>query len=159
MSPPTSLTLRKLNCLNNLSSPDFHDKLCEILYSEEYAQRGKNLEGSDWVWLIDFLDKVRHHISISRSFIKSVQALGRPDPSGKASRKCLLELRSICSSRMVLPSSYILWSQDLKIEALPFAFGGFSDVFKGTFKGSQICVKRIRVYTQDVSKTAAKVDF
>ena len=158
MLSPTSPALRELDLLDR-SSPDFHDQLCRILHGEEYVQREKNLEqDDDLVWLIDFLDEVRHHTTISRSLLKSVQALGRLDPSGDASRKCLRELRSICGSKMMFPASYILQSQHLKIDAKPFDFGSFGDVFKGSFNGSQICVKRIRVYTQDTSKTAAKVD-
>lgn len=157
MFSPTSPVLRELDLLNR-SSPDLHDQLCRILHGEEYVQCEKNLEqDNELVWLVDFLDEVRHLIIISRSLLMSVQVLGRLDPSGDASRKCLRELRSICGSRMMFPASYIIQSQDLQINARPFDYGGSGDVFKGTFGGSEICVKRIRVYTQDTSKNATKV--
>jgi hypothetical protein len=35
----------------------------------------------------------------------------------------------------------------LKVDAYAFASGGFGDVFRGSFKGSDVCVKRLRVAT------------
>ena len=45
----------------------------------------------------------------------------------------------------------------LNIDPNPFAWGGYGDVFKGTLDGSRVCIKRIRVYTDDDPKKAAKV--
>jgi len=45
------------------SSPGFHDWLSEVLYGEEYHQCVPNLRGDDLVWLIDYLDKVCHHVA------------------------------------------------------------------------------------------------
>ena len=99
------------------------------------------------------------HIVLSHSPLKSPQALDRLDPFSPASRKCLRELRTICSSRVILPPSYALPSRLLEINSVPFASGGSGDVYKGSLDGSSVCVKRIRVYTKDVLQTAAKVCF
>ena len=41
---------------------------------------------------------------------------------------------------------------------MPFATGGFGDVYKGTFDDSTVCIKRVRVTVQDV-REKAKVHF
>ena len=99
------------------------------------------------------------HIILSQSSLKSAQALDRLDPFSPASRKCLRELRTICSTRVILPPSYAPPSQPLQIDSIPFASGGSGDVYKGTIDGSNVCIKRIRVYANDVLQTAAKVYF
>ena len=157
MPSPTSPALQIFRHL--FTSPDFDNKLSNVLYGEEYIQCVSRLQGEDLVWLIDHLDKVRHHnfIVLSHSSLKSAQALNHLDPFSPASRKCLRELRTICSTRVALPPSYALPSQSLQINSIPFASGGSGDVYKGSLDRSNVCVKRIRVYTNDVLQMAAKV--
>ena len=57
----------------------------------------------------------------------------------------------------MLPASYTLPAHLLEIEPEPFTAGGSSDVYKATFRGSGVCVKRVRVYIQDGPQTPAKV--
>ena len=58
----------------------------------------------------------------------------------------------------MLPTSYTLPSQLLEIEPNAFLHGGLFSVYKGTFRGSEICAKRIMLYTQDTPvETAAKL--
>ena len=66
MSSPSLPVLEQLRRLDK-SSPKFHDQLSSILYGKEYQQCVPNLQGDDLVWLVDYLDKVRRHISIPRS--------------------------------------------------------------------------------------------
>ena len=66
MSSPSLPVLEQLRRLDK-SLPGFHDQLSSILYGEEYQQCVPNLQGDDLVWLVDYLDKVRRHISIPRS--------------------------------------------------------------------------------------------
>ena len=71
MSLPRSPALQQLHRLNK-SSSDFHDQLRKVLYESEYGQRGRILEDEDWVWLIDYMDKVRRHVALPRSPLKPV---------------------------------------------------------------------------------------
>lgn len=64
MVSPGSPALRKLHCLD-ASPPDFGDRVCDILYGNEYVQAVPNLEGDDPVWLIDYLDKVHRPVFMS----------------------------------------------------------------------------------------------
>lgn len=86
------------------------------------------------------------------------QALDGLDPSCAAARKCLCELRNIYGqNKAILPTSYTLPSDLLKIESDPFASGGYGDVYHGTLNGSRVCVKRVRMYTRDGPHKATKV--
>ena len=46
------------------SSSGFHDRLCNILYGEEYERFVGDLQGDDLVWLVDYLDEVSCRISL-----------------------------------------------------------------------------------------------
>jgi len=59
----------------------------------------------------------------------------------------------------MLPPSYTLPSDVKKIGPDPFAQGGFGDVYEGTFDGSKVCIKRVRVYTQDGPEKALKARY
>ena len=65
----SSPTLQQLRCLDK-SSSDFHDKLYNVLCGEEYAQCEQTLEGGDLVWLVDYLDEVRRHVTPPHSPLK-----------------------------------------------------------------------------------------
>jgi len=60
MPSPDPPTLQGLDRLDR-SSPEFHNQLSNTLYGEEYQQCVPNLRDDDLVWLIVYLDKVRHH--------------------------------------------------------------------------------------------------
>ena len=156
MSSPTPPALQQLHRLDG-SSSEFHDQLGNILYGEEYRRCAQDLQGDDLVWLVDYLDKVRRHVALPFSPPELLQALGGLDPSSAAFRKCLRELKNICGAEGILPTSYTLSSHLLNIGSDPFASGGYGDVFEGIHDGSRVCIKRVRVYTSDDPKKAAKV--
>jgi hypothetical protein len=139
-SPPA---LQQLDLLDR-SSPNFHDQLSNVLYGPEYKQCVQNLQGEDLVWLVDYLDKVRRHISLPHTPLNPVQALDDLDPSGAASRKCLRELKKICGTRAILPTSHTVSSGIIDTRLDLFAGGGYGDVYTGTLGGSKVCVKFIR---------------
>lgn len=53
---------------------------------------------------------------------------------------------------MILPASCTLPSEVLAVSPDPFAAGGYGDVYQGTLNGSRICLKRVRMYTQEVAQ-------
>ena len=57
----------------------------------------------------------------------------------------------------ILPTSYTSSSHALTVDPFPFASGGYGDVYKGILDGSEVSVKRVRVYTRDVAQKAEKV--
>ena len=87
------------------------------------------------------------HCGVNYPSLITPQILDSPYCTGGSSRRCLRLLRKICSSWMVLPPTYVL-SGKLSVPATqPVAFGGFSDIFKGTLSGESVCVKRLRIST------------
>jgi hypothetical protein len=60
---------------------------------------------------------------------------------------------------MILPTSYVIPSQELSVGHRPVALGGFGDVFKGILNGSGVCVKRVRMYSQDDPQKPQKVRY
>ena len=156
MSPPNYPALQQLYHLDQ-SSIDFHNQLRNVLYGEEYTQCVPSLQSDDLVWLVDYLDKVRCRATFPNSPLKLAQALDVLDPSGPASRKCLRELRNRCGAGGILPTSYTLSPHLLNVGSEPFASGGRGDVYEGTFDGSRVCVKRVKVYTQGDPQKAVRV--
>ena len=69
MSLPSSPVLQRLHRLDQ-SSPDFCDQLHKVLYEQEYALHEKIFEQDDLAWLIDYLDEVRHEVSLLCSPLK-----------------------------------------------------------------------------------------
>jgi len=63
MSLPGPLALQQLHHLDR-SSPGFHDQLSNVLYGEEYKECVANLQDDDSVWLVNYLDMVRRHITL-----------------------------------------------------------------------------------------------
>jgi hypothetical protein len=89
--------------------------------------------------------------------LKPVQALNRPGPASSSFWKCLRELRHVCGTKMMLPTSYFLSDSLLNIDPRPVASGGSGDVYEGTLNDSRVCVKRVRVYSRDGPEKATKV--
>ena len=69
MPSPNFPALQRLHQLDK-SSPDFHDKLCNVLYGEEYTQCVLILQGDNLGWLVDYLDKVRRRVSPPNSLLE-----------------------------------------------------------------------------------------
>ena len=151
--PPALQQLHRLN----RSSPDFHHQLSNALRAQEYQQCVLNLQGDDLAWLVDYLNEVRRCVAIPRSLFKLSQALGDLDPSSPTPRTCLRELRNICGTRAILPTSYPISPDLLTTGPNPFASGSYGDVYEGTLDGSRVCIKRVRVYAQDGPQKTTKV--
>ena len=148
--------LQEFRCLDG-SPSRFHDQLSGILYGQEYWQCVPNLQGNGLVWLVEYLDKVCCHTPVPRSPFKLVQALNGLDPSSPGFQQCLHELRDICGTGGILPTSYTLSSSHLNIDPEPFVSGGYGDMYEGTLDGSRVCIKRVRVYVKDSRQKGAKV--
>jgi len=59
-SPPALRQLRRLD----RSSSEFYNQVCDVLYKEDYQNCVPNLQGDDSAWLVEYLNEVRHHISL-----------------------------------------------------------------------------------------------
>lgn len=89
-----------------------------------------------------------------------IQALGYDDGVPETKSKLHRVLRKTCAEVGILPSSYYLDSGQMsKVNDVPFASGGYSDVWRGSYKGEDVSIKAFRVYTTDNIKLLTKVFF
>ena len=63
------------------------------------------------------------------------------------------ELGRLCRDKAIFPRSYTISPTDLRVDDFPFTTGGFGDVYHGTYNGTRVCVKRLRLYKNDASGT------
>ena len=90
--------------------------------------------------------------------LKPVQAIDRLDPASFAFGECLRELRYMCGTRTILPTSYILSSPLQEIGSQFVASGDSSEGYGATLDGSRVCVKRVRVFSKGGPEGTIKVD-
>ena len=87
-----------------------------------------------------------------------LQALGYDDGLPDAKNKLHRALRKTCAEAGILPTSYYLDDKQIKkLNDVPFASGGYSDVWRGSYKGENVSIKAFRVYTTDNIKHLTKV--
>ena len=143
--------------------------ISSMLKAPDYSQLISSFHGEDThpppetaVKFVNALDKACVSspclVLSCRTQIIHFQALGYddgvPDTKGKIHRA----LRKTCAEVGILPSSYYLDdSQIKKLNDVPFASGGYSDVWRGSYKGEQVSIKAFRVYTTDNIKHLTKV--
>ena len=60
---------------------------------------------------------------------------------------------------MILPTSHILSSSILDVGHQPVASGGSGEIYEGTLNGSRVCVKRVRIYSEDGPDKMTRVHF
>jgi hypothetical protein len=154
MSPHNPLNrLRRLD----RSSPKFHDQVSNILSGEEYKQWVPNIQGDDLVGLVDYLDKVRlprlasllpAQATVTGSRCSRPFQFRFPEVSARTQKDMRLQER-YCQH------PYTLSSQDLASVVGLLPRGVLAMCIEGTLSGSRVCVKRVRVYSND-SPTPAK---
>ena len=137
----TSEILRHLYSLDT-SSPDFSRYLYHLIQSDGEDHYLLDLQGSDSIRLVDFLDKVRVPPSASLQLTEQAsQALTIIPATDDVSRLCLHKLQVICSHHGTLPSSYNIAGGLTKVSDYPVASGGFADVWEGTHNSIKVCIK------------------
>jgi len=93
-----------------------------------------------------------------RTYTVHFQALGYDEGTPETKTKLHRALRKTCAEVGILPSSYYLdESQIKKLNEVPFASGGYSDVWRATYQGENVSIKAFRVYATDNIKQLTKV--
>ncbi|KAF9779332.1 kinase-like domain-containing protein [Thelephora terrestris] len=128
----TSQVLHHLYSLDT-SSPDFLRYLHCLIRSDEKDQYLTSLQGLELTRLVDFLDGT----------------LGVAPVTDDVFRRCIRKLRTICSQHAILPSSYTISGALVRLGDEPVDFGGFSVVWEGTYNGSKVCIKHLKVSEQN----------
>jgi len=79
------------------------------------------------------------------------QVVSSPTVNPTLKNRCFRVLRKVSPSHGVLPKSYYPEGVTLS-DTIPYASGGFADIWKGQRDGNQVCVKAFR------TQTAANLD-
>jgi len=123
------------------------DPVTFLLASETGVQTVMNMEHEKIQKFANDLDKVRRHasnIQHNRSSDPQPQALDRIGVS-KNTKKYLRCLQNLCGVSGVLPQSFALTEVPEGIDKYPSNTGGFSDIYRATYKGCQVAVKALRI--------------
>ena len=87
-----------------------------------------------------------------------LQALEHLDGVPETKRKLHRVLRKICAEAGILPESYYLATEQIKrVDDVPFASGGYSDVWRGLYKREGVAIKAFRVYPTDNIRNLTQV--
>ena len=152
----TSQILQHLYLLDT-SSPDFLRYLYCLIQTDEEDQYLASLQGLELTRLVDFLDEVRSApLALVQLTRQTAQILDVGPIADDILRRCLHKLRTICSHHATLPSSYTISGDLARVGDHPIAFGGFSDVWKGTHNDTDVCIKQLRV-SEQIRETLEKV--
>ena len=87
--------------------------------------------------------------SLSRYYLTNVrytatQAIDSPQLTEPLRKAALHTLCKLCGSRQLLPTDCVL-GEELVETRTQIGCGGFADVFQGTYRGTQVAIKRLRV--------------
>ena len=122
------------------SSTQFPEQLNELLHDKEWEEHLELLPEGELAGLTDYLDDVWLFSTPAISRSSYPQILDGLDPTGSPFRKSLQVLRKVCSSRMILPSTYKVSDELSFTTTQPVEFGGFCDVYKGSLAGADVCI-------------------
>jgi hypothetical protein len=144
----TSQVLQHLYALDT-SSPDFSRCLFWLMRSDEEEKYLSSLQGPELIRLIDFLDEVGSFSLSSFQLTKqTAQILDVAPTADDVFRRCLHKLQTICTHKTILPSSYTISGDLVRVGNDPVAFGGFSDIWEGRLDGDKVCIKHLRISEQ-----------
>lgn len=145
----TSKVLQHLYSLGT-SSPDLPLYLYCLIENDVQEGYLAGLRGSELTRLVDFLEEVCAPPSaIFWSVNRTAQALDFIPNTDDVSRRCLHKLQDICNHHKVLPTSYNVSGDLVRIGSHPVTSGGFSDVWEGVYNHKRVCIKYLRITQQN----------
>ena len=123
-----------------------------IVSSTVWAEQSPNgsppLSPAEAENLVETLDKVCPHPQFPSLSVKMLddQVVSSPTVNRSLKNRCFGVLRKVSFSHGILPKSYHPDGVTL-IDTIPYASGGFADIWKGQRDGYQVCVKAFRTQT------------
>ena len=115
-------------------------------FSEVCKTQGRDGQGEKAREFTAELDEVRH---AERRDVNSSHCASRHSTIQTFSRKNgIRHLQKLCGTFDLLPSSFLLPQESINQESAPFGSGGYSSVFKATFKERAIVIKVLNVGAQ-----------
>ena len=110
------------------------------------VQEGMNMDHESAQKFADEFDKVCYRVNVelvgdSKLFPQALNFVG----VSSKTEKYLRRLQQLCGVSGVLPQSFALNGGLESIESIPFARGGFLNVYKATCNGKVVVVKALRI--------------
>ena len=85
-------------------------------------------------------------MKLSRAESRDDQIVSSATANPSLKNRCFRVLRKVSPAHGILPKSYFPPGVTLT-DAIPYASGGFADIWKGQLDGNQVCVKTFRTQT------------
>ena len=79
-----------------------------------------------------------------------------PELDGDLRKQCLHLLYKLCKACELLPASYILQREPIRVGSA-HCYGGFADVGEGEYLGRRVAIKYLRFGTKDAFDDIFKV--
>lgn len=125
------------------ASRKFPDQLLRVIQSKEFDLVLAESSRHEVMEIADYLDEVPSLCKLRCYPLNPLQALDALDPTGVAFGQVLLRLQEICTPRMRFPLSQLLPVRLLNVNENHITSSRFSDTFRGTFCGLDVCVRRL----------------
>ena len=106
---------------------------------------------------IEQLDDVHPRVAFADLLLNTTQALSTLHPTSRAFGDYLRKLMAVCGRLEVVPQSHMLLPTLLETTGWPIAARGSCDAYEGTYNGSKVCVKRLRIYSGERQKNVKNV--
>ncbi|KAF9790828.1 kinase-like domain-containing protein [Thelephora terrestris] len=133
--------IRRQLCGHNPSDGTYRRLLQELLTHQDLKTYIHGLQEADLQGFVELLDEALNRIPATEDLFS----------------KTLRRLQSICSNRGILPSSYLIPSENLSKRPEPIAPGDFGDAFEADLDGKKACIKTLRSYAQDTSGDVKRI--
>ena len=125
-----------------------------IFSSQDESDTIRRLLGDDVQAFVDVMDEARsaptrHRKPVSIETDTNAfchQALDRPDLSPRTRENCLRSLCKMCGRHALLPTTLKTPISFERTGNITYR-GGFADVWKGEYRGQDVAVKVIRIYS------------
>lgn len=135
-----------------VTSNECLSKVQSLLKCRVNMNVARNLQGNDAQAFIDFLDQVSklHVPRFDFSPRRQTQVLEGSQSclDGKLRQRSLRLISRICKARGILPASYILQQECIRVGRVHY-HGGFADVSKGEYLGCSVAVKCLKMNEGD----------
>ena len=131
-------------------------KIGALLCCPSRVTAARSLRGNEAQEFVDLLDQVSE-LQESRALVidRVSQTLAQSYLDDKLRHRSWLLLSKICRARAIVPSSYKLQSEFIRVGRV-YCQGGFADVSDGVYRGSPVAIKHLRISVEE-SDGASKV--
>ena len=143
------------NISSELPSNESLPTIRSLLSCPTHIAVARSLQGDEAQRLIDFLDRVSKPCSpCFNNSAHHTQVLMRlcPDNDNKLWKRCLRLLSKICKAQSIIPSSYILQRELIRVGRVR-CHGGSADVSDGEYLGGLVAIKLLKVNGRDLNGT------